>query len=71
MALDVAVSRAGARARPQPFARVLAVPVSLVLGLMVGVSAVVRFLLALPHTTPLYFADEYIYSTLARSLAAV
>lgn len=69
MALDVAVSRAGAPARPQPFARLLAVPASLVLGLMVGVSAVLRFLLALPHTTPLYFADEYIYSTLSYELA--
>jgi hypothetical protein len=69
VALDVAVSRAGAAARPHPFARLLAVPASLVLGLMVGVSAIVRFLLALPHTTPLYFADEYIYSTLSYELA--
>ena len=32
-------------------------------------SAVVRFLLALSHPTPLFFADEYIYSTLAHELA--
>jgi hypothetical protein len=68
VAADVAV-RTGAPARPQPITRLLALPASLVLGLMVGASAVVRFLLALPHTTPLYFADEYIYSTLAYELA--
>ena len=69
MALDVAVSRAGTPARPQPLARLLALPAALVLGVMVGLSAVARFLLALPHSTPLYFADEYIYSTLAYELA--
>ena len=69
MALDVAVTRAGAPARPQPFARLIALPAALVLGVMVSLSAVVRFLLAIPHTTPLYFADEYIYSTLAHELA--
>jgi hypothetical protein len=67
--LDVAVSRAGAPARPQPLARLLAVPAAVVLAVLVGASAIVRFLLALPHTTPLYFADEYIYSTLAYELA--
>jgi Dolichyl-phosphate-mannose-protein mannosyltransferase len=69
VALDVAVSRAGAPARPQPLARLLAVPAAVVLAVLVGASAIVRFLLALPHTTPLYFADEYIYSTLAYELA--
>jgi hypothetical protein len=69
VATDVAVSRTDATARPQPITRLLALPASLVLGLMVGASAVARFLLALPHTTPLYFADEYIYSTLAYELA--
>jgi hypothetical protein len=69
VALDVAVSRAGAPARPQPFARLIAQPAALVLGVMVSLSAAVRFLLAIPHTTPLYFADEYIYSTLAHELA--
>jgi hypothetical protein len=69
VAADVAVSRPGAPARPQPIARLLSFPASVVLGAMVGASAIVRFLLALPHTTPLYFADEYIYSTLAYELA--
>jgi Dolichyl-phosphate-mannose-protein mannosyltransferase len=65
VALDVAASRAALSARSFP----LALPVSLILGVLVGASAVVRFLLALAHSTPLYFADEYIYSTLAHELA--
>ena len=65
MALDVAAWRAELSARSFP----LALPVSVVLGVLVGASAVVRYLLALAHTTPLYFADEYIYSTLAHELA--
>lgn len=69
MAVDAAVSRADAPPRPQLAARLLAVPAAAVLAAMVGVSTIVRFLLALPHTTPLYFADEYIYSTLAYELA--
>jgi hypothetical protein len=34
---------------------------------MVALSALVRFLSALPHRTITYYPDEYIYSTLARS----
>jgi hypothetical protein len=45
----------------------LSVPVALIV--LVGASALVRFLLALAHPTPLFFADEYIYSTLAHELA--
>jgi dolichyl-phosphate-mannose-protein mannosyltransferase len=66
VALEAAVPRPDARARAFP----LALPVSLLLGGLVGLSAVVRFILALAHTTPLYFADEYIYSTLAYELAS-
>jgi hypothetical protein len=40
-----------------------------VLAGIVGLSAVIRFVLALAHPTPLLFADEYIYSTLAHGLA--
>lgn len=69
MAVEVAFPRARVPARPQLAARLLALPAAAVLGTLVGVSAVVRFLLALPHSTPLYFADEYIYSTLAYELA--
>jgi len=45
----------------------LSIPVALTV--LVGASALVRFALALAHPTPLFFADEYIYSTLAHDLA--
>ena len=45
----------------------LSVPAALTV--IVGASALVRFALALAHPTPLFFADEYIYSTLAHELA--
>jgi hypothetical protein len=53
------------RARPFP----LTISAGLTLAGLVGLSAVVRFLLALGHPTPLLFADEYIYSTLAHGIA--
>src|SRR5918999_5997864 len=49
--------------------RAIAVPAVAVLALLVAASAVVRFLMALAHPTPIFFADEYIYSTLAHELA--
>lgn len=39
------------------------------LATLVGISAVVRGLVAIKHTTPHYFPDEYIYAALGRSLA--
>jgi hypothetical protein len=54
---------------PFGFDRVAAVPANLVLGALVGASFLVRFVVALAHATPLYFPDEYIYGTIARSLA--
>jgi hypothetical protein len=51
------------------FARVAAVPARLVLAGIVTVSFAVRFAMALGHSTPLYFPDEYIYSAISRSLA--
>ena len=69
MAVDAAYPRAADRARPLALARVAAVPATWVLAGLVGLSAAVRWVLALGHTTPLYFADEYIYSTLAYELA--
>ena len=50
-------------------ARSFVLSAPLVVALLVATSAVVRFLLALAHPTPLFFADEYIYSTLAHELA--
>jgi hypothetical protein len=63
VAVDVPVPRQVA------FARVAAVPARLVLAGIVAASFAVRFVMALGHTTPLYFPDEYIYSAIARSLA--
>ncbi|HEV8459740.1 MAG TPA: hypothetical protein VGQ38_03445 [Gaiellaceae bacterium] len=39
------------------------------LGATVGISFVLRVVLSVAHATPRYFPDEYIYSTLARSVA--
>jgi hypothetical protein len=63
VAVDVPVPRLVA------LARVAAVPARLVLAGIVAASFAVRFVMALGHTTPLYFPDEYIYSAIARSLA--
>ena len=63
MAVDVPVPRLVA------FARVATVPARLVLAGIVAASFAVRFVMALGHSTPLYFPDEYIYSAIARSLA--
>lgn len=63
MAVDVPVPRLVA------FARIAAVPARLVLAGIVAASFAVRFVMALGHSTPLYFPDEYIYSAISRSLA--
>ncbi|TML33947.1 MAG: glycosyltransferase family 39 protein [Actinobacteria bacterium] len=55
--------------RPEGLARAAAVPARLLLAGLVAVSFGLRFAAALVHTTPLYFPDEYIYGTIARSLA--
>lgn len=60
MAVDVPVPRLVG------FARVAAVPARLVLAVIVAASFAVRFVMALGHTTPLYFPDEYIYSAISR-----
>jgi hypothetical protein len=68
MAMEAATS---GPAVPQsvPLARVRALPVTLALGGLVGVSFALRLAAALAHATPLYFPDEYIYGTIARSIA--
>jgi hypothetical protein len=55
--------------RPAAIERAATVPARLVLLGIVAASFLVRFAAALWHTTPLYFPDEYIYSSIARSLA--
>jgi len=68
VALDVA---APAAERPTlAAARVAAVPVRLALPAIVAASFLLRLAAAFAHATPLYFPDEYIYGTLARSVAA-
>jgi hypothetical protein len=54
---------------PLGLERISAVPARLVLCGVVAFSFVARLAAALAHATPLYFPDEYIYGTLARSLA--
>src|SRR5205085_3192828 len=54
---------------PLGLAWISAIPARLVLAGIVGASFLVRFVVALSHATPLYFPDEYIYASLARSLA--
>ena len=63
MAVDVSLSRA------QTVRRTAAIPARLALSGVVGISFAIRFAAALIHTTPLYFPDEYIYASIARSLA--
>jgi hypothetical protein len=55
--------------RPVAVARTAAVPARLLLAGIVAASFLVRFAASLGHSTPLYFPDEYIYSSIARSLA--
>jgi hypothetical protein len=55
--------------RPEGLTRAAAVPARLLLAGIVAVSFGLRFAAALVHTTPLYFPDEYIYGSIARSLA--
>ena len=50
-------------------ARIAAVPARYALAGIVALSFVVRLAAVLAHAVPLYFPDEYIYGTLARSLA--
>ena len=68
MAVDLAAP-AAERTASLPFARLAAVPARLALTGIVGASFAIRLLAALAHATPLYFPDEYIYGTLARSVA--
>ena len=67
MALDVA---APAAERPGLLGvRIAAIPARLGLPAIVLASFLLRLVAAFAHSTPLYFPDEYIYGSLARSLA--
>ena len=69
MAIDFRAPRTEELRLPLGFARISALPARLVLAGIVGASFLIRFVVALGHATPLYFPDEYIYASLARSLA--
>jgi hypothetical protein len=69
VAVDAAATRSEAAAEPVGLAHAAAVPARLVLGGIVAVSAAIRFVAALAHTTPLYFPDEYIYTEISRGFA--
>ena len=69
MAIDLSAPRTEELRLPLGLARISAVPARVVLASIVGASFAVRFVVALGHATPLYFPDEYIYASLARSLA--
>src|SRR5919199_2528070 len=69
VAVDAAVQRSEAVGAPGALARLLALPAWIVVGAVIGASAVVRFAAALTHATPLYFPDEYIYAEISRSIA--
>jgi hypothetical protein len=68
MAIEAATPGTPA-ARSMTLARVRSVPALLALGGLVGVSFALRLAAALAHATPLYFPDEYIYGSIARSIA--
>ncbi len=68
MAVDVAASRAQARDLASP-KHIAAAPARLVLPVIVLASFALRLLGALAQSVPVYFPDEYIYGTLARSIA--
>lgn len=69
MAVDVARAEPSSGASELPLARFAALPARWILTAIVGFAWAIRTLLALAHATPIYLPDEYIYSTLARSLA--
>lgn len=70
MAIDVTVPRPETSRLPFGLARLVAIPARYVVAGVVVLSFGFRFLAGLAHATPLYFSDEYIYSTLARSIAS-
>lgn len=69
MAVDVVASPVEARPRVGLIARVAALPAWLVLSGLVAADAIGRFVGGLGHAVPLLLPDEYIYPSLARSLA--
>jgi hypothetical protein len=69
VAIDISAPRAEELRLPLGLARISAIPARLVLTGVVAASFLTRFLVSLAHATPRYFPDEYIYASIARSLA--
>ena len=69
MAIDLTAPRTEELRLPLGLAWISAIPARIVLAGIVGASFLIRFAVALAHATPLYFPDEYIYASIARSLA--
>ncbi|HVD43258.1 MAG TPA: hypothetical protein VNB58_06115, partial [Gaiellaceae bacterium] len=70
MATDVAASRPGPEvSAPRAFARVAAIPAWVLVAGIVVASFGGRLFAAVARPTPYYLPDEYIYPSLARSLA--
>jgi hypothetical protein len=67
--MDLTAPRAEELRLPLGLARISAIPARLVLAGIVGASFLIRFVATLGHLTPQYFPDEYIYSSISRSLA--
>ena len=68
MSVD-AVSLSRTRSLPRSLLRARDVPDTILIGVIVALASAARFAASVPHTTPRYFPDEYLYSALARSLA--
>jgi hypothetical protein len=69
VAVDLAAPAAGPRSRARALARVAALPAGAILAGLIAISTLARTLVAWAQATPIYFPDEYLYSTLARSIA--
>ena len=69
MAIDITAPRTDELRLPFGLAWISAIPARLVLAGIVAASFLIRLVVAFAHATPLYFPDEYIYATIARSLA--
>jgi hypothetical protein len=69
VAIDLTAQRTEELRLPLGLAWISAIPTRLVLAGIVAASFLIRFVVALAHATPLYFPDEYIYASIARSLA--
>src|SRR6185312_9013852 len=67
--MDFSAPRTEELRLPLGLSWISAIPARLVLAGIVSASFLVRLSVALAHATPLYFPDEYIYASIARSIA--